>query len=99
MTDLVTSILRHPLRVLRKAAAFVLRAGLMLALGIASTPAVFSMINGVLFTPPPYEDPDRLVFVQTALAGDREEAGLFDWPELLWKEWLAETESFESIAG
>ena len=45
--------IRGVLRPLRRNPGFVLLAGAMLALGIASTTAVFSLVKGTLLTPPP----------------------------------------------
>jgi putative ABC transport system permease protein len=91
--------LHHAARRLTRDSGFAFLAILMLSLGIASTTAIFSLITGVLLTPPPYENPDELVFMSTARADNREEAGLFNWPEEVWAEWLADTESFDSLAG
>ncbi|HUQ81809.1 MAG TPA: ABC transporter permease [Gemmatimonadaceae bacterium] len=48
-------------RRLRRAPAFALAASITLALGIGATTAVFSVVNGVLLRPLPYERSDRLV--------------------------------------
>jgi putative ABC transport system permease protein len=89
----------HAIRRLSRSPGFAVLAVLMLTLGIASTTAIFSLISGVLLTPPPYEEPEELVFVSTARADNRDEAGIFNWPARLWNEWLADNESFESISG
>ena len=52
--------LRSALRALRRAPGFVLAAVLTLGLAIGAITAIFSVVNGVLLTPLPYQDPDRL---------------------------------------
>jgi hypothetical protein len=49
--------MRIAVRTLGRAPGFVLMTVLTLALGIGATAAVFSLIQGVLLTPPPYRDP------------------------------------------
>ena len=51
--------LRFAIRMLLKQPGFSLIAALTLALGIGATSAVFSLIQGVLLTPPPYENPSN----------------------------------------
>ena len=57
----LTSDLRYTIRELRKRPTFTLTAILSLALGIAATSAVFSVVYAVLIDPFPYPGSDRLM--------------------------------------
>ena len=55
--------LRHAGRLLRRQPTFAGVAILTLVLGIGTTTAVFTIVDGVLLRPLPYRDPDRLVIL------------------------------------
>ena len=57
------SDLRLAFRQLRKNPGFAAVAITTLALGIGAAAAMFGLIQGVLLSPPPYANPDRLVFL------------------------------------
>ena len=56
-------------RMLERNWGFTIVAMLMFALGIGALSAVLSLIQGVLLTPPPYPEPQRVMLIQ-ALASD-----------------------------
>lgn len=62
----VTRELRFAFRQLWKAPGASVTVVLILALGIGATTAMFSLVEGILLRPLPFQDPDRLVLV-----GDR----------------------------
>jgi hypothetical protein len=65
--------LRYATRTLRKQPAFTLAVVLALALGIGATTAIFTVVQGVLLSPLPYPDEDRVVRVAATGHGSREE--------------------------
>jgi putative ABC transport system permease protein len=89
--------LRFAFRRLLKSPGFTAIAVLTLALGIGATSTVFSLVQGVLLTPPPYPDPDRLVLITPARTDGQRYTRA--WPAAQWQEWQTESKSFESIAA
>jgi putative ABC transport system permease protein len=61
--ELVVDV-RYGARMLRRNPAFTLLAVVTLGLGIGANTAIFSVINGVLLKPLPYENAERLVLLQ-----------------------------------
>src|SRR5580658_117896 len=91
--------MRFALRMLLKQPGFSLIAILTLALGIGATSAVFSLIQGVLLTPPPYLHPQQLVLIPTARTDGQKQEDPRGWPAQQWLEWQKEAKSFEGIAA
>src|SRR4029434_1889655 len=88
---------KFALRQLLKSPGFTAVAALTLALGIGATSTVFSLIQGVLLTPPPYREPGRMLMINTVRTdGQRYTRG---WPAAQWLEWQKESRTLESIAA
>jgi predicted permease len=88
--------LRFTLRELRRRPTFTLTAILSLALGIAATSAVFSVIYAVLIDPFPYPGSDRLMEPSLLDAAGHDRYAGLNGPQL---EQLRQAKSVESIAG
>src|SRR5579862_9439727 len=65
----VTLELRFALRQLWKSPGVSLTVALILAVGIGATTAMFSLVEGILLRPLPFQDPDRLVLLGDHLGG------------------------------
>ena len=91
--------LRFAIRMLLKQPGFSLIAALTLALGIGATSAIFSLIQGVLLTPPPYQKPEQLVLVPTVRTDGQKMDSPRGWAAEQWMEWNKEAKSFEGIAA
>jgi putative ABC transport system permease protein len=93
--DVLLQDLRYALRVFRSNPGFTAIAILTLALGIGANSALFSVVNGVLLSPLPYEHPDRLV----ALYARTPEfsAASISYPNFL--DWRRDNHSFSSLAS
>ena len=85
-------------RKLRQQPGFTMVAVFTLALGIGATSAVFSLVQGVLLTPPPYRDPDRLALIQPAPTEGRL-VNARRWSAAQWTEWQRDSKGFAAFAG
>jgi putative ABC transport system permease protein len=84
---------------LRKQPGFTIVAALTLALGIGATAAVFSLIQGVLLTPPPYQQPEQLVLIPSARTDGQQTSNPRGWAAVQWMEWQKQATSFDAIAA
>jgi putative ABC transport system permease protein len=91
--------LRFAIRMLLKQPGFSLIAALTLALGIGATSAVFSLIQGVLLTPPPYQKPQQLMLVPTVRTDGQKMDSPRGWAAQQWMEWQKDAKSFDGIAA
>ena len=66
MSLLLTDV-RHALRMARQSPGFTLIAVLTLGLGIGAVTSIFSLANGILLRPLPFDDADRLVAIYEGL--------------------------------
>ena len=87
------------IRMLRKQPGFSVIAALTLALGIGATAAVFSLIQGVLLTPPPYEKPDQLMLIPVRRADGQKMDSPRGWAAQQWLDWQKDGSSFQESPG
>ena len=86
--------LRLSVRALRRAPGFTAIAVIVMALGIGSNVALFTVVRSVLLKPLPFQDPDRLLMVYESRTGETRNSvagGIFG-------EWKKYNQSFERMA-
>jgi len=89
--------LRFAVRMLSKKPSFTVVAILTLALGIGATTAMFSAVNGVLLSPFPFADPDRIVTIKNQIPKLGPTPFSVPAPDVL--TYQRETKSFTDVAG
>ncbi|HEX5874990.1 MAG TPA: ABC transporter permease, partial [Pyrinomonadaceae bacterium] len=94
--DSIIKDIRYGARGLLKQPGFTLVAAITLALGIGANTAIFSVINALILNPPNIAEADRVVALWRT-AKDKQNKGPASYLDV--QEWLAQTNSFESIAG
>jgi len=88
--------LRYVLRTLRRAPGFAVAVILVMALGIGSVTAMFTIVRSVLLKPLPFKEPERLVRLYEHSADDKfpyndSAGGVFE-------EWKKQSHSFSDLA-
>ena len=89
--------LRFATRSLLKTKGFTVAALLVLALGIGSTTAVFSVVNAVLLRSLPFKNPDRLTILWGNAMRQKLERRAASYPDFV--DWREQSTSFEGIAA
>jgi predicted permease len=92
--------LRYGARLLLKTPGFTLVAALSLALGIGANTTIFTLINAVLLTPLPVEDPSQLVSVWTTDERNQNSAlGFLQLSPMNYKDLRDKNEVFSGLAA
>jgi putative ABC transport system permease protein len=89
--------LRYAVRMLIKRPGFTVAAVLTLGLGIGANTAIFSVVNGALLRPLPFNDPDRLAMIWTTnqpRGVQQDDVSLDDYLD-----WRNRNQVFEQIAA
>src|SRR5678815_569433 len=97
MIDELKQDLIYAVRALRSAPAFALVALLTLALGIGANTAIFSVVRGVLLSPLPFPEADRVVRVWHTNRSDNDLKSQVSEPDF--KEWAIATKRFSSLSA
>lgn len=101
LVETVSQDLRYALRLHRRSWSFTLVAVPILALGIGSAAAIFSVVKAVIFNPLPFRDPKRLVHLWEGHAHYRrgDEAFFSSARPATLFTWRAQNQSFENITA
>jgi len=84
---------RYSRRLLLKSPGFTVTAVLILGFGIGANTAIFSLIDSVLLTPPPYPEPERLAII--SMPSENEPDEFFDYPDYL--DYVASQHTFSAL--
>ncbi len=95
--DTVLQDLRYALRLLLKNPGFTAVAVITLALGIGVTTAMFTVVNGVLLSPFPFSEPNRLLVIKESIPKIGPNLMSAPAPDVL--TFQRESKSFTDLAG
>ncbi len=93
--DMLMQDLRYAIRALRLAPTFTIMALLTLGIGIGANTIVFNMMDSVLLTPYPFDEPEQLVDVHSTFVGRPEVEGSLAYPTYLE---MRDADIFDDIA-
>ena len=96
LMDHIRQDVRYAVRTLLRRPGFTAVAVLTIALGVGANTAIFSVVNGVLFTPLPYPASDDLVTVWRASEGEPDDKDVMSRPDL---DDVLATRALESLVG
>jgi putative ABC transport system permease protein len=96
LEDWMFQDLRYGVRMLVKSPGFTLVAVLTLALGIGANTAIFSVIEGVLLRPLPYQNSERLCVLWKSVPARNIEWDWTSYPTI--RDWREGSRSFEDMA-
>src|SRR4051812_33289162 len=88
--------IRYAVRALARSRTFTITALATLALGISVNTAIFSVIDSVLLTPPPFDAPDRVVTIDSQNRSQGLDAGSVAYPDVL--DWRRDASALDEIA-
>ena len=88
--------LRYAARMMWKSPGFAAVVCLIIAFGVGSNTAIFSVVNGVLLSPLPFERPEQITFVWS-LDQDTGRAASVAYPDFL--DWREQSRSFDNLAA
>jgi predicted permease len=92
--------IRYAMRRLRRAPGFTCAAVVMVALGVGANTSTFSQLYAIVIRPLPYDHPDRLVMIGTAMAGEIPEPGwIGGMSEPDYRDLLATTTSLAEVGA
>src|SRR5678815_2016944 len=99
MLDTIVRDLRFARRSLRRTPVLTAAAVLSIAVGIAATTSVFSIVDAALFRPPPLDHPEQLAAVFITRQHPNEPPGRERWSWPRYRVLAQLTTSFEHVAS